>query len=408
MTTIYNVANDLGYSSMKISINDKVEVIPSVIGIQRKQNISKPVTFDSERAKKDYLAELAKNMDVTITSPSIKLNGRFLVGESALTAGIPIRSFDVNDFDGKSESDLALILNLTRIAAQVISDAAENDDSLTDIIKANVNLATALPITEGKRDGVLEDYEQRYLKGKHLISFMNFEQPITVELTFKKVYVGLEGEIAQLKIVNADKELAKEIKRDFDNTYPTVKDQITAEDLTQSQNVLGIDIGEHTTDFSVIIDGHSNANASTSLEVGYGNVLEEAVELLQGDKINITNRSELTLFMSKQVSPLARKRQDYVKQVVFDQLDPFIDQIISSTSETMRRAGSNIELVYVYGGGSIPLQETNMRERLATKLNSFSGEFDIPIVWISADRARVLNREGLQLVVKNQFKTSNS
>lgn len=109
------------------------------------------------------------------------------------------------------------------------------------------------------------------------------------------------------------------------------------------------------------------------------------------------------------MSPLARKRQEHVRQTVFDQLDQLVDQIIDTASETMRHAGSAVELVYVYGGGSIPLRaNTNMRERLVEKLKNFSGGYDIPVVWISATRAQTLNEDGLKLIVDNMSDMTKS
>lgn len=400
----YKFANDLGYSSMKLSLNDTFEHIPSVIAIQRSQNYHKPATFDTEVEQDHYFQNLKDHMDISIASPSVDLQGRFLVGQSALDAGLPTRAFDVNDFRGKSETDLSLILTLSRIANQVVTDAYFNQDDLNEVLSAEVQMATALPITEGKIANTTENYQARYLKGKHSVTIYNFKQPITVQITFKDVYVGLEGEMAQFKIANADDKLSQQIKDDFDNSYPALKDEVTAEDLTSIQNVLGIDIGEGTTDFAVIKEGKANATASTSLQTGYGNVLQEAVKPLQSRGFNFSNRGELNDFLAKPVSVLARRRQDTVRQIVADQLNPLVDEIIDTASETMRSASSSVELVYVYGGGSAPLlANTDMRSQLVNKLKGFSGGYDIPVVWINPSRAQNLNEEGLKLFVDNMF-----
>lgn len=400
----YKVANDLGYSAMKFNINGKNEHIPSIIAIQRPQNITKPAVFDTPEDEAAYYQDLVKHMDVSITSPAVKLQGRFLVGSRALEAGIPTRAFDVNDFAGKSKSDLSLILTLSRIANQVVSDAYAAKKPLNEVIKATVLMSTALPITEGKTKGVIDEYRERYVKGKHLINIMNFEQPITVELTFKDVYVGFEGEMAQFKIANADAKLKAQIQKDFEHSYPDFKGQVTSDDLINLKNVLGIDIGEGTTDFVVVTNGKANPTVSTSLETGYGNVLQDAVSLLQQQGMNITNRGELNDFLAKDVSILSKARQEHARQVVFDQLDQLVDQIIDATSETMRHANSDIELVYVYGGGSIPLlKNSDLRHQLVEKLKGFAGGYDIPVVWIDPSRAQTLNEDGLKLVVDNIF-----
>src|SRR3712207_2787662 len=118
-----NVANDLGYGSVKAKIDgDKIK-FPSVIAVQREQDLNKPLTFDSNQDKVTYLKNMIDHMDVTVSSAAVKTQGRFLVGESAVKSSLPLRAFDVNDFTGKSENDLSVIITLSMIAAQRIKAA---------------------------------------------------------------------------------------------------------------------------------------------------------------------------------------------------------------------------------------------------------------------------------------------
>ena len=116
--------------------------------------------------------------------------------------------------------------------------------------------------------------------------------------------------------------------------------------------------------------------------------------------MNFEERSQLQSFLSEKVSPLRRARQEKVRQVVYDQLEPLADKIIDTVSQTMRIA-KDTELVYVYGGGSIPmLDESNLREVLNEKLKSFSGGYDVPVIWIDKKYAQYLNELGLQVIVE--------
>lgn len=414
MTETYAIANDLGYSSMKMSIanlnnldsknllkqfvNNR-QTMPSAIVSQRPQDYTKPVTFDTAKDQDDYFHHLEDHLDITITSPAVKEQGRFLIGNRAVKSGLRTRGYDVNDYTGKAESDLSVIFTLSRIAAEVIKDAYQHQQKLDEILPANVIMTTNLPIVEGKKPHVNEEYQQRYLNGKHLVTLHNFAQPITVELNFIDVYVGLEGEMAQFAITNATQKLKNQIINDFIQTYPKLKDQVNADTLVKLENVLGIDIGEGTTDFEVIANGKANPTASLSMSTGYGNVLEDAVSVLQTEQMNIPNRTALNDFLSEKVTfPPKKARQNHAREVTYNQLNQFVDLIIDKTSEVMRHAGTDIELVYVYGGGSIPLgTETDMRTRLANKLKGFAGGYDIPVVWISADFAQIMNLLGLTL-----------
>lgn len=396
-----NVANDLGYGSVKAKVEDTNIHFPSVIAIQREQDLNKPVEFNSNQEKLTYLEGMINHMDVTISSSAVKTQGRFLVGNAAIKSSLPLKAFDVNDFTGKSDNDLAIILTLSMIAAQRISLAVKNGEDLSDQLSTEINMTTALPVSEGKKNGIINNYVNKYIGSKHTVVFHNFKDPITVSLNFKNVYVALEGEVAQLYLKNSDIKLQGLIKQDFSKNYPELANDIKVSDLVKIDNLLGIDIGEGTTDLVVIKEGHANAVASTSLPTGYGNALQDAIDVLQTENMNFEVRSQLQDYLAQEVSPLAKRMQTKVRQIVFEQLEPFADKIVTAASKTMRKAGANVEILYVYGGGSIPmLEQTALRQKLSQKMKDFSGGIDVPVIWINKSYAQNLNEKGLELILK--------
>ena len=397
---IMKVANDLGYGSVKANVDGEDIKFPSVIASERPQDIQAPTEFDTKEEQNAYMKDFLNNMDVSVSSNSVKISGRFLVGNAAVDSGLPIRSFDVNDYTGKSKTDLAIILTLSMIAGKKVQEAYAAGQDLKEALKVKVNMATALPVSEGKVNNAKETYKDRYIGSTHTVTFHNFKDPITVTIEFNKVFIALEGETAQVLISSDYEGLTKTIKEDFDKNYPELKDEIKATDLIKSRNVLGIDIGEGTTDVVAIINGKANSAASASLPQGYGNVLQDAVRVLQDQQMNFEERSQLQNFLSEKVSPLRRARQEKARQVVYSQIEPLADKIIDTVSQTMRIA-KDTELVYVYGGGSIPMMnESNLREELNEKLKSFSGGYDVPVVWINKKYAQYLNELGLKAVVE--------
>ena len=397
---IMKVANDLGYGSVKANIDGEDIKFPSVIASERPQDIQAPTEFDTKEEQNAYMKDFLNNMDVSVSSNSVKISGRFLVGNAAVDSGLPTRSFDVDDYTGKSKTDLAIILTLSMIAGKKVQEAYAAGQDLKEALKVKVNMATALPVSEGKVNNAKETYKDRYIGSTHTVTFHNFKDPITVTIEFNKVFIALEGETAQVLISSDYEGLTKTIKEDFDKNYPELKDEIKATDLIKSRNVLGIDIGEGTTDVVAIINGKANSAASASLPQGYGNVLQDAVRVLQDQQMNFEERSQLQNFLSEKVSPLRRARQEKARQVVYSQIEPLADKIIDTVSQTMRIA-KDTELVYVYGGGSIPMMnESNLREELNEKLKSFSGGYDVPVVWIDKKYAQYLNELGLKAVVE--------
>lgn len=69
-------------------------------------------------------------------------------------------------------------------------------------------------------------------------------------------------------------------------------------------------------------------------------------------------------------------------------------------SRSVRKAGATIEVVYVHGGGSIPMKDqTMLRTKLEDKLKDFNGGQVVPVIWIPKEKAQTLNRDGLEFIV---------
>ena len=289
MEYILNVANDLGYGSIKATLNDEKVKMPSVIASEKPQDITEPVSFDDQEQQAAYMKDFINKLDVSVSSSAVTKQGRYLIGQAAVNSNLPLTAFDVNDFAGKSDDDLAMVLTLSLIAGKRVKDAFFNSEDLGETLKVTVNMATALPVAEGKNTGVIDRYKNKFLGKTHTVTFHNFKDPITVAIKFRSVYVALEGETAQLYIKNADQKFKETMVADLKANYADMA-EITADDIVQTQNVLGIDIGEGTTDLIMLVNNLVNAKASTSLAKGYGNVLQLANDVLQKQQMSFDNR----------------------------------------------------------------------------------------------------------------------
>ena len=396
---VLNFANDLGYGSIKAALNDEKIKMPSVIASEKPQDITEPIAFDNHDQQASYMKNFLNEMDVSVSSSAVTSQGRYLVGQAAVLSNLPIKAFDVNDFAGKSDDDLAMVLTLSMIAGKRVKDGFFNGEDLSETLKVTVNMATALPVAEGKNTGVIVRYKAKFMDKTHTVTFHNFKDPITVAIKFRAVYVALEGETAQLFIKNADDKFKATMVADLKANYPELS-EITADDIVQTQNVLGIDIGEGTTDLVMIVNGMVNSKASTSLAKGYGNVLQLANDVLQEQQMGFDNRAQLQSYLAQKVSPFAQKHQKRVQRVVYDQLEPFADEIVTAVSKTMRAANARAELIFVYGGGSIPMaSQSSLRTKLAEKIRRFTGGDEVPVIWITPEYAQVLNEKGLELIL---------
>lgn len=397
------IANDLGYGYLKITLDGERVKFPSVVAYMRQEDILDPIEFSSKKEENAYMNDLLNHIQVSITSPAIKNTGRIEVGNAAIADQLNLTHFDVFDYSGKSESDLSLIITLSTIAAKAVKDAYNNGEEVFgETLKVETPMVTALPISEGKRDNAKDRYKQRYLKGTHTVTFTAFANPITVNIKFKKIGVAYEGETAQLSIRNADDKLKNAIWKDFQENYPELATKVTIDELISYPNVLGIDIGAGTTDLVVILNGRGVPTISDSINMGFNNVLAKAVRELKHKRLNYSSPTELQEFLSKgQYSFFEEEKHATVLETIKEELIPFQNNLISGISMVMQDAGSEIGLVFVYGGGSITLKEiSSFRAELSEKLKSYNQGKELPIIWIDPEFAPYLNRNGLEEVAE--------
>ena len=168
------------------------------------------------------------------------------------------------------------------------------------------------------------------------------------------------------------------------------------------QNTLGIDIGEGTTDLAVFTNSRVNELASTSLQVGYGNTLEAAIDDMRSKQMNFQSRAELNSFLKDKPNKLNEYRHNFVNKAVYAQLDQFANRIVSAMSKVLNANSSAIDIIYVYGGGSIPVKDI-LRPKIVEKTRSFNGQQEIPVIFIDKPYAQYLNEAGLQIIMQKNF-----
>ena len=110
------ISNDLGYGSIKVNVEGEEKKFPSVLAIQREQDILAPVEFEDQSEKDIYMKDFLNHMDVTVSSSSVKMQGRYLIGNAAIDSGLQLTSFDINSLSGKADSVLSLIFTLSLAA----------------------------------------------------------------------------------------------------------------------------------------------------------------------------------------------------------------------------------------------------------------------------------------------------
>ena len=396
----YIAGVDVGNGYLKLGINDKVEVYPSIAVNRYSLHNDLKLTADDVAA---FASDAFNQMDVSFSSPLVNDTARRIFGARALASGEPLEEFDVFSRKSKADDDLSGALILGAITSRAIRDYyAENKALPTDILHVDVWLSTALPIAEYEKRHTDYAHKLKNSGSAHLVTIHNFGQTVTVAITVKNVYIANEGEAAQYGLQHAQSNFLALIEEDAKKRALNGElDDVTGEDLIHAENTLGIDIGEGTVDFAVFTNGRFNSDASTSFLKGYGNVLEAALDRLIEEGYTYKTRKELSEFINKEPSKLSRGKYNHVLSIVDEEAYQFAKQLRNEISKIYVKIGATNEVIFVYGGGSGGL-EKHLYDQIVELLNEFNSG-STPIIYLNAAYSRFLNEHGLYSLAKGLY-----
>lgn len=388
---------DLGNGYVKANINGAVRVFPSIAVKQFNTGHHAPVSEDN---LDDFMGDIVNQMDLSFSSPLVRSTERRLFGERALKSGLNLEEFDVFTRTSKAAVDLSGVLALSTIAADRLQDYYSQAKRLPEsgVLQVRVDLATALPIGEFRQHA--QDYKMRYLNDKqaHIVTFHNFDRPVRVEILFETAYIANEGESAQYGLMFAKGPFLEMIRREAIKRFPDGElDEVTGEDLVRAKNTLGIDIGEGTIDFAVFTEGRFNQDSSSTMNQGYGSVLESTLTKLQDEGYPYKSRKELSEFIHNEPSVFTRSKWNHVKRINESEEYRFSDIVGSEVSKVFNRVGGFVEVIFVFGGGATPL-EGPLFGKLQERVAEFGADNLLPIVYLDSAFSRFLNVQGLYQV----------
>lgn len=397
------IANDLGYGFIKADINGERVKIPSAIATKQSYMAPNPDTISDQ-----YMENFLDNMDVSISSSSVNRTGRFLIGRAASKAASRTQTFNIYSGKGKSDDDLSVILTLSMIAGQRVKLAYEANADLSKPLNADVIMATELPISEGRNSQVSKNYEDKYLGHKHIVTFNNFNDPITVSINFISVRSYLEGETASLALANAAKglkgfeildSLREAVAKDYKKNYPERAKKYGVEEILNALNIFILDIGERTSDLVTTTLGAANPEASDSIDLGFGTALERTRQELRVRHLaNFNSRYDLKEYLHRDLVGANKEKQEQIRQILIEQLQPLSDGIIDASSNILSLTANDTDVVFVLGGGSIPmLKQSNLRRDLVELLQSLGSE--APVIGVDSKFAQWMNEIGLLIAL---------
>lgn len=339
------------------------------------------------------IERLADQMEATFTSPSIppEDEGRVFTGSRAIAAGDSQREFNLDDRIAKCDDPLSLMLALTVLAAGAIRRHWQATATLPSRLDVHASAALALPVQDYYEHH--ERYRQLLQAGVHHVHVHNFGTPVDVAVTFDMVTVVAEGVPAQYAIRRLD---AGFWTRALDRARllsPGLDPGYTAGMLAHARNVIGIDIGEGTTNYPVFADGQLVVESSDSIPKGYGTVLSNAMRGVDWYE----SRKDLADFMLMDPhTPAQAAQQQRTQQLIDEQVRIYARDLMRTYANIFRKIGKRMDMVTMYGGGLASMAST-LAPQVARASNTADG-LAVPVIVIDGPEARTLNRDGLLLL----------
>ncbi|MEK4581698.1 ParM/StbA family protein [Bacillus sp. FSL R12-0074] len=378
----YFVEDDNGNSEKKITINGEMMKFPNTYSYVYKE----PVPQDKKI--EELVHGLIHNMDVTVNSSALKgqVAQRVFVGERAIRSGEDLQNLNIKSNRGKHKQDTTIMTTVSAIACRSVQDMFKDQNFLEEgtNIEANVSMVTALPASEWTKEKA-KQLSERFTNSSHHVTVTVGDLRVYVTLKFEKVIVVQEGTIALFALIEDGngKYRNDDIFNEFKETYD-MKD-ITGE-YFQEKRLLHIDIGDGTTEY-VVTKGYDYDNDHSSGERhGIGHAIERAKKDFEDEWGFSIERQEFAGYLKEEHPKYYEDAKKFLARAKFNLADEVLD-----TAETkLQDLKYDVEVVVVYGGGSIQL-----KENLFEDLKEICDSKKIKILWVNPKNATEMNVKGM-------------
>lgn len=370
------IANDIGNSETKMKVNDVLIKQPSVI----KRLFQKPNVTETNDDKN--VTNLLDELVVNITSNAIKRDGLYFVGKRANITADQVDNMSIV-IGGKYKHDIPVIMTLSMISARAIQLHYQEKKEMPSIINLDLLMTTAIPSSEFSHDKA-KQLEKRFLDNDHVVIVYVGEKAVTVKLNFEHVKVTQEGVPALFALLESDKEILKEYNQFY-------KKNVQPRDF-KDKKIFHVDIGDGTTEYIYTIGVNPVNDACSGERRGVGHATEEALKLLKdevGGYLNI-NRQQFVNILRDHSHNLHGLAIQFMSEARYLQANKILEDILEKYKN---KTAGNVDVIAVYGGGSIQFEE-----ELKDELLEFAKEVHCEVLWIPEKYAVNMNVNGMQVL----------
>ncbi|KIE45059.1 hypothetical protein U732_30 [Clostridium argentinense CDC 2741] len=375
------VGSDNGNSEHDIVINGYNIAQPNVVSKVRKLPML-------DEVNPEFVVEnIESNLLITIDSPSAA-PGIYYLGDYALRSGNTIRNIEVGVDNNKIDSDIVIINTVGQIAGYAVKEAYKVDKDLNKRILVDVDMTTALPVTQYSKANA--EFFSNKFQGKHKVTVHVGNIRADVEVNFDTVKTIPEGVTAIHALTN-DK--YKDIFKEFNKKYDTNVDGTHF----KNKKILHVAIGEGTTEYPITNGLVFDPNFIEGSNNGIGHAIDKSLNEFK-EEVNLLNYSR------QNYSTVIRKPEHKFHQAAMEIIEGYIEEeanaILHNVMRELQRANNEVDIICVYGGGSIL-----MRNQLEKKLDNISTKSTAKLLYIPQEYAVDLESLGMyEFTIGNIFK----
>ena len=380
------VGNDTGNSELDMIINGEeirqANVYGRVIG-----------GINLEELDQDkFIENLENNLIIGVCDLEGIESGDYYIGNYTLKSKARVRNIEVGAGNKKVDSDVCFINTLGLISAYAVKQSYKENKDIKDIT-VKIDMAGALPITQySKAEG--QKFADKFMNTEHRVTVKTPKQNYYVTLKFEFVRVIPEGVTTTFALISNDSERLFKFynKQVAFNLKKNKNDDLYREELHTSyfqekeRRILHIAIGEGTTEFPITEGIIYDPNFVEGANNGVGHAIKTALPLF--------NKEFRANYSRQMFSDVVKDKEHKYHQDAIEYLSvPLEDEaevIYRKAIEELEKANNEIDMILVYGGGSIL-----MRKHLEKKLENVARQIRAKLLYIEEKDAVMLEANGL-------------
>lgn len=368
------VGNDNGNSEHDIIINGHQICSPNVMAKVRKMPLL-------DEINPDFVAKnIQDNLIVTIDSPLVS-PAIYYAGNYALKSGERVKSIEVGTDNNKVDSDIVMVNTLAQIAGYSVKEVYDKDKDIKNGILVNVKMATALPIKQYNKSEA-ERFANKFMDEKHKVTVQLGTKRIDVTVNFEFVKVIPEGVTAVHAIQNISKE-----NQDIFDSFNTKYEIKASSSYFKNKKILHVGIGEGTTELPVTDDIIFNPNFIRGINNGIGHAIDRSLDEFK-DEVGLKDYTRQKY--SEIIKDESHKFYPVAQDIIEGYIDDEAEEILHAAKQEIQRSGNEVDIIMVYGGGSIP-----MKSKLEKKLLEICEKGEMKLFYVPEKYAVIFESMGL-------------